>query len=141
MNIKPNIWGPCAWDFFYFTALSYPKLPSIDEKNKYKNFYIMAGSVIPCEKCRYNFKKHLSELPIDDYLDSSYNLFTWITKMENKVRKINNKKEISVDENFEKYMSKINDNTSINLTNKEKILIFLICAGFLLYLLKKIKNK
>ena len=38
MNINPKIWGPCAWDFFYFIALSYPKDPTQEDKLKYKKY-------------------------------------------------------------------------------------------------------
>jgi len=141
MNIDPNLWGPCAWDFFYFIALSYPKNPTHEDKLKYKNYFLLSGEVIPCEKCKVNFKKHLIELPIDNYLSSSYNLFTWITKMQNKIRMLNGKEKRSVDDNFQYYIAKINNNhTSTGLSKKEKILIGLVCIGFLLFLLNKFKK-
>lgn len=143
MNINPNIWGPCSWDFFYYIALSYPKNPTYDDKAKYKNFFMLGGEVIPCEKCRKNFAKHIHELSIDNYLDSSYNLFTWVTKMQNKVRVLHSKNERTVDENFQYYVSKINNNENssvLSLSKKEKILIGIICMGFLLFLFKKIKK-
>lgn len=141
MNIDPTLWGPAVWDFFYFIALSYPKNPTSDDKLKYKNFFILTGEVIPCEKCKNNFSKHFNQIPIDNYLDSSYNLFTWITKMQNKVRKLSGKRERSVDENFEYYSYKINNNqSSIGLSKKEKIIVGLICLVLLLFLLKKLKK-
>ena len=142
MNINPNLWGPCAWDFFYFIALSYPKNPSHEDKLKYKNYFKLSGEVIPCEKCKVNFAKHLIEVPIDNYLNSSYNLFTWVTKMQNKVRVLNNKNKRTVDENFQYYISKINSNSVLSdgLSKKEKILIGLVCIGFLLFLFKKLKK-
>lgn len=141
MNINPSLWGPCAWDFFYFIALSYPKNPTHEDKLKYKSYFMLSGEVIPCEKCKKNFLKHATQLPIDDYLDSSYNLFTWVTKMQNKVRLLNNQNERSVDENFKYYVSKINNNAiDSGLSSKEKILIGMICLGFLIFLLKKFKK-
>ena len=142
MNINPTLWGPCAWDFFYFIALSYPKNPSHEDKLKYKNYFILSGEIMPCDKCKVNFKKPLTQLPIDNYLSSSYNLFTWVTKMQNKVRLLNKKEPRSVDENFQYYLDKINNNhhSSPSLSNKEKILIGFVCIGFFLFLLKKMKK-
>jgi len=142
MNIDPKLWGPCAWDFFYFSALSFPKNPTEDDKIKYKHFFTTAGQILPCEKCRNNFIKHMNQIPLDNYLDSSYNLFTWITKMQNKVRIKSGQTERSVDENFQYFTSKINTNSSHSsvLPKKEKILIGLICFAFLLFLLKKFKK-
>ena len=146
MNIDPNIWGPQAWDFFFQVALSYPKNPTHYDKMRYKQFYIISGEVIPCEKCRSNFKKHLKMLPIDRYLDSSYNLFTWITKMQNKVREMNGKSLRSVDENFGYYMGKLNNqehndtsSSSFNFSNKEQLLIGLACLVGLLFIIKRIR--
>lgn len=144
MNINPQLWGRQAWDLFYYIALSYPKNPSYEDKSKYKNYYLLAGEVVPCDKCKENFGKHLRELPIDDYLDSSYNLFTWVTKMENKVRKINKQDLKTVNSNLEYCMNKIKGDGELsfgfNLTKKEKILIGLICVICLLYLVKRFKR-
>jgi len=142
MNINPNLWGRPVWDFFYFVALSYPKNPTYNDKEKYKNFFLTSGQVIPCDKCKNNFGKHIKEIPIDNYLDSSYNLFTWITKMQNKVSILNGKGEKTVDDNFQYYVSKINNSSSNfgGLSQKEKILISLVSFAILLFLLKKLKK-
>ena len=96
MNIDPKIWGRSYWDIFYYTALSYPKNPTPNDKMKYKQFFQLAGSVVPCEKCRNNFTKHIQELPIDDYLDSSYDLFTWVNQMDNKVKALTNQQQFTI---------------------------------------------
>ena len=141
MNINPKIWGRDSWNFFYYVALSYPKNPSIDDKLKFKKFYTIAGSMVPCEKCKMNFGKHLQELPIDNYLDTPYNLFTWLTKMENKVRVLNNRPEKSVENNFQYYMNIIEDKNIVifNLTNKEKILIGMGILILFLIIFKRFK--
>lgn len=144
MNIDPQLWGREAWNLFYYIALSYPKNPSYEDKNKYKNYFVLAGQVIPCDKCKQNFGKHLEELPIEKYLDTSYNLFTWVTKMENKVRILSKRSIKTVDENIQKYMNSIKGNNdslfTLNLTKKEKVLIGLICVVCLLYLIKRFKH-
>ena len=138
MNIHPSIWGRDVWNSFYFIALSYPKNPTPNDKLKYKQFYEVAGSIVPCMKCRKNFGQHLRELPIDNYLNSSYELFTWVNKMDNKVKKITNSKQFTVEETMNYYMNKIQKDANVvelaGLNTKEKILIFMgiIIIGLLL---------
>lgn len=141
MNIDPKIWGRNTWNFFYYVALSYPKNPSSNDKFKFKQFYTLAGQIVPCQKCQQNFIKHFNELPIDDYLNSSYDLFIWITKMENKVRVLSGKNEKSVEDNFQYYMNKINENKSIlNFTNKEKILLGMGILLLFLFIFKRLNK-
>lgn len=142
MNINPKVWGRDVWNFFYFVALSYPKNPTQSDKIKYKNFFELGGSVVPCEKCRLNFQKHIRELPIEKYLNSSYDLFTWVNKMDNKVRELNDRPQYSVEESMNYYMNRISEDQIFafkQLTNKEKILIGLGIILLSLFVCKKIK--
>ena len=140
MNINPKIWGRSVWDFFYYVALSYPKNPTPSDKAKFKQFYKIAGSIVPCQKCQINFMTHIQELPIENYLNSSYDLFEWVTNMDNKVRSLNNAKQLNVSETMEYYMNNIQEyNNGINFTNKQTILISLGIGLLLLFLIKKIK--
>lgn len=129
MNIHPSVWGRDVWNFFYFVSLSYPKNPTENDKLKYKQFFEIAGSIVPCEKCRVNFAKHIQQLPIENYLNSSYQLFTWVNKMDNKVRRLNNRKEFSVNDSMKYYMNKIQEDQKVvvlkGFNKKEKLLIFL----------------
>ena len=140
MNINPNVWGRSTWDFFYYVALSYPKNPTENDKSRFKQFYTITGSMVPCKKCRINFMKHLDELPIDNFLDSSYDLFSWVTYMDNKVRILNNKTEKTVEETFQHYMGTIQEHKSLfNFSKKETLLIGLGVAIVFLLLIKKFK--
>ena len=143
MNIHPKVWGRDTWNFFYFIALSYPKNPTQNDKMKYKNFYQLAGSIVPCMKCRKNFEKHLRELPIDNYLNSSYDLFTWVNKMDNKVKALNNSRQFSVEESMKYYMGLIDNNQEFVKTagfnSKETILIGLGVIVIFLIICKKFK--
>ena len=139
MNVHPSLWGNDAWEFFYYIALSYPKNPTPEEKDRYKNFFMLAGSVVPCAKCRKNFVKHFQELPIEEFLDSSYNLFTWVNTMHNKVRKKQKKQEFSVDDSFKYFMSQIQGKKQQEslISTKEYILLGIGVLIIVLYLLKK----
>ena len=143
MNIDPKIWGRDMWNMFYYIALSYPKNPTHNDKMKYKQFFQIAGSIVPCDKCKNNFTRHINELPIDDYLESGYDLFTWVNKMDNKVKEMTNQQQYTVEQSFQYYMSTINGGgvkeTIINFSSKEKILIGLTCTIILILLLKRLK--
>ena len=139
MNINPQIWGRDTWNFFYYVALSYPKHPTQSDRTKYSQFYKLAGQIVPCEKCRFNFEKHFQELPIQSYLNSSYDLFIWITKMDNKVRVLNGGTERTVDETYEHYMTEIQGNfIGFNFNKKQKILITMAVIIVGLYIFKRL---
>lgn len=86
--MDPKIWGFCGWKFLYSTALMYPKEPSNQVKMNYMNFYNSIEHVIPCDDCGDNYGRHAKILPIDQYLESRNDLFTWVLRMNNSVNKL-----------------------------------------------------
>lgn len=130
-NFAPYLWGKHGWIFFSHVALSYPKNPTMEEKQAYKNFFMSIQDILPCEKCSVNYKKHIVEIPIDKYLENKDTLFSWVIKMENKVNEINNKPLLDEQEIKEKLMF------PQLLSRKMKLIIFLTtCVG--IYLLMRI---
>jgi len=95
-NFNPNIWGPKAWFFLDSIALSYPDNPSNNQKEDFAQFFYLIGSVLPCQKCGYNYKEHLKLSPLtDDVLKNRDNLIDWWLKMHNMVRMDQNKEMIT----------------------------------------------
>lgn len=86
-----KIWGPKAWFFLHAITLNYPINPSNVDKENYKNFFISLGNVLPCEICQVNYKNHLEELCINDYLNTRKDLVNWFIKIHNLVNKELNK--------------------------------------------------
>lgn len=86
-DIEPKLWGPCLWKSIHLIALGYPKEPTIDNVQAYKQFYQDFYKVIPCDKCSVNYRKHLEELPIDRRLTSRDDLFRWTVELHNIVNK------------------------------------------------------
>ena len=84
-SIKPNIWGPHAWKFMHYVSLNYPENPTIDNKNRYKNFYYSLQDILPCEKCRNNYKQNIIDHPIDPHLENKNSLIKWVIDIHNKV--------------------------------------------------------
>ena len=84
------IWGPHAWALFHAVALSYPDNPTPFDKENYKSFFMSLQHVLPCQKCRSNFLKHIGKVSITNYLDNSDKLHEWITIIHNLVNKVSN---------------------------------------------------
>ncbi len=107
-NIDPILWGKHGWTFLHYITLAYPDKPDIETQQKYKDFFKnIIGNFLPCESCRVNYKRHLSELPLtDDILASRDKFIYWLVDMHNLVNEETGKKKISYDEFNNIYMKK-----------------------------------
>jgi len=84
IDYNPKIWGPKAWFFIETIILSYPDNPTLNDKTKFKNFFNSLANILPCEKCRYNYKNHINLNPLNnEILDNKNNLIDWIIKIHN----------------------------------------------------------
>lgn len=92
--MPPEYWGKHLWFCIHIIALGYPVHPSEDDKATYKDFYENLWKVIPCYKCSVNYRRHLVELPIDEFLVSNQTLFAWTVALHNIVNKELNKPEM-----------------------------------------------
>jgi hypothetical protein len=99
-NIDPSVWGEAGWIFLRNIAKGYPDKPSPIDKQTYKIFYEKVGDVLPCSTCRNNYKKHLKEVPINNYLKDKNSLYKWVnilkvkSKPPAKTRNINLKNNL-----------------------------------------------
>lgn len=97
--MQPNVWGPCLWRSIHVIALGYPRSPSDEVRQNFKDFYENFWKVIPCPKCSVNYRRHLQELaPIDEFLSSPDDLFAWTVAMHNIVNNELGKRQYSVEE-------------------------------------------
>ena len=132
-SIGPNIWGPHGWKFLHYVSLGYPQEPTENDKRYYKDFYISLQNVLPCETCQGNYKKNLSELPMDNALQSRDSLVKWVIDVHNKVNKESNKRELGYDEAIQLYLTE----EQPVLEYCFKILVLIIILYFLYRDLKK----
>jgi len=127
--MKPEIWGPATWTLLHSITLAYPESPTTEDKENIKNFINSFGKVIPCEKCRINFKSHTEEIPLnDDVLNSRKNFIKWMIDIHNSVNKMNGKKVLTYHDALKNILMTYNNNNSINSnwsTNKNIIIITL----------------
>tara|TARA_Y100000768_G_scaffold388934_1_gene388915 strand:- start:634 stop:1035 length:402 start_codon:yes stop_codon:yes gene_type:complete len=83
-DYNPKIWGPKAWFFIETIILSYPNNPTTHDKAIFKNFFNNLGNILPCDKCRTNYKQHLSVNPLTNkILYNKDSLLNWIIKIHN----------------------------------------------------------
>ena len=132
-TIGPNIWGPHGWNFLHYVSLGYPQEPTENDKRYYKDFYTSLQNVLPCATCQGNYKKNLSELPIDNALQSRDSLVKWVIDVHNKVNKETNKRELGYDEAIQLYLTE----EQPVLEYCFKILVLLVILYFLYRVLKK----
>lgn len=92
-------WGPSVWKAMHYIALAYPKDPTPADMRHYWAFFNGLGNVIPCAYCAAHYKKHLSSLQIDSYLQDG-RLFEWTVEIHNMVNRENGKPVVSADEAF-----------------------------------------
>lgn len=129
--MKPNIWGPNAWNFFHNITLEYPNVPSDKDKEAMYNFFNNVGLVLPCDKCKINYYKHLKIFPLtDDILESKQRLVYWVIDLHNIVNKSTNKKTLT----YKEALKEINKNN--NKQNKSNNNIIVILIILILILLK-----
>lgn len=122
-NIDPKIWGSHLWKFMHFVTLSYPEKPTDDEKSRLYNFFHTIQTILPCEKCRYNFKSHLDKYPLtDEILDDNVKVIKWLFNIHNKVNILTGKRAITYDEFIKIYSVK----SSINFKKNPLFIVFLI---------------
>jgi hypothetical protein len=104
MSLNPIIWGPHAWIFLHSVTLSYSNCPTNNEKQNMKKFMNSVGKILPCEKCRNNFKKHILKHELNNnVLNSKKSLVKWMLNMHNEVNHSTGKEKITYEQLLDIY--------------------------------------
>ena len=132
-NISPALWGNHGWSFLHYVTLSYPDNPDQETIETFRDFFInRIWKVLPCEKCRYNYKRHLTDLPLtDDILKCRDKFIYWLVDMHNIVNEEIGKRKISYDEFNEIYTN----NKKEEVKTKNNSFIFVILLILILIIL------
>jgi hypothetical protein len=101
--MNQNIWGSHLWFSLHTMSFNYPLKPTIEDRNNYKNFFINLQEVIPCSVCKKNYKRHLNEHPIENFLDNRKSFVYWVIDMHNMVNAEIGKKILSYEIVIKKY--------------------------------------
>ena len=123
-NISPDLWGPHLWKFMHYLTLSYPENPTEEDKDNLYNFFLTIQTVLPCEKCRYNFKSHLEKTPLtEEILADNAKVIKWLFDIHNEVNKSTEKPVLLYDDFIKLYSSKsstpVAESESISEPTKE----------------------
>ena len=114
--MKPEIWGPHAWMFLHSVTLEYPENPTSEDKQNMILFINSLGNVLPCHKCRNNFKIHLEKYPLNEnVLLTKKNLVKWLIDIHNCVNGIKKCKELSYDEALEALLNNYDTNKNTSM--------------------------
>lgn len=115
--MNPKIWGPFAWTFLHYITLDHPNKPTKDDRDNLLNFFNIFQSIIPCQVCKKNFRRHLDEFPLtDEILLDNQKTINWLFKMHNRINDELGKRRYLYDEFHNKYHARIkSDQDFLNL--------------------------
>ena len=144
-NINPKLWGKYFWKMLHYITFAYPTNPTPEDKQKILLFFSSFKEIIPCEKCRYNFKQHLANNPLNDSaLTNKESLILWLLKLHNDVNTSLGKPSVSLEQLSEMYFTEDNtaNNSRSNNTNNKiaTILLTIVIICVLVYYVKYKKD-
>jgi len=128
VNHDPNngmitsIWGPSGWFFLHLITFGYPINPTnIDKKNFY-NFFYYLQYVLPCGKCKINYKNNINEVDTKltmDVFNSRDSIKLWLMNLHNKVNLLTKKNiHFTYDElnfKYEKFRAKCDNSNNSHI--------------------------
>jgi hypothetical protein len=140
-SLDPSVWGPHYWFFLHTIAISYPLIPTKENKKKYYDFINNLYLFIPDHKIGNKFNKLLNKYPVLPYLDSKQSFMKWVHFIHNKVNTMLGKKNMSYQESLENYYKNYIPIQVISIENTKNnkiktyglILIILLGIGYYLY--------
>jgi preprotein translocase subunit Sss1 len=146
--MDPAIWGSCAWRVLHLLAIGYPKQPTYEDIVAYKNFYENFWKVIPCYKCSVNYRRHLKEFPLDDYLKDNKTLFEWTVHLHNIVNTELKKPQMSLEDAtklYRKIIKSSSEKKEVEEGKKMFVWLFLLTVlgivGYVIYTNESVYNK
>ena len=134
--MNPKFWGPHGWIFLHSVTMNYPKNPSNDDKQLYRNFFSSLTRVLPCEKCAYHYKQHIKDDPIEPVLENRDKLVRWLIKIHNKVNADLGKPHYSYEQVIEEYKYKL-----FNMDRDETLVYKVIIGALILFIVYKFLKK
>ena len=71
-------WGKAMWIPLHAITFNYPINPTKEDKDKYKNYFTLTGTILPCKYCRESYITYSKYIPIDSFLDSREGVVYWL---------------------------------------------------------------
>ena len=135
--MSPKIWGPHAWFTLHSISMALPnKVPKETQKD-ILDFMRSFGGLIPCNTCKVNYKRHISEElpPLKDNVQTRELFAKWLIDLHNAVNRETGKPEMSYEAVVEKYDKIYNKKEETSSLNNGIVLI-----GVILIIYYIIKN-
>ena len=123
--MSPKIWGPHAWFTLHSISMALPnKVPKETQINLI-NFMKLFGGLIPCNICKINYKRNLSEElpPLKDTVQTRELFSKWLIDLHNVVNRETGKPEMSYEAVVKKYDKIYNKREETNQMCKCIVLI------------------
>ena len=89
--MEPKIWGPSTWIFLHLLSMSYPDKPNSEDIKAHISFLFAFSKILPCNICKEEFSKHLSENIMQEVLSSKEKYMRFLFNVHNDVNKRNNR--------------------------------------------------
>jgi len=104
-GMMTRIWGPSLWHSLHTIGFNYPVQPRHCDKVNYRNFILSLQNILPCGKCRVNFRKNLKQLPLKlSHMKSRATFSRYIYDLHEVINTMLNKtSNLSYDEVRERY--------------------------------------
>ena len=83
---RPSVWGTPTWKFLYCVVQSYPRCPSLQEREEYAVFFHSLQWILPCRKCRSHYQQWLTLCPVVPFLRNRTCLQKWLLWLDNYIR-------------------------------------------------------
>lgn len=77
-NLDPRVWGPNAWKFIDNVIEGYPNNPNNFQRLRMHDFLVSLGELLPCQKCRDNFKQFQKKLPVTQHVRNKLTVRRWL---------------------------------------------------------------
>lgn len=88
-----RVWGPSMWHVLHTISFNYPLEPTQQDKINYRKFILQLRNILPCGKCRDNFKNNLKTLPLTMKHMKNRNTFSkYVYMLHEVINKMLNKK-------------------------------------------------
>lgn len=113
-GMMTSIWGPTLWHSLHTISFNYPVQPTATQKKDYYHFFLSLENVLPCGKCRTNFKQNIIDVPFNmDVMESRYTFSKYVYDLHEHINKMLHKKsgltyEI-VRDRYEMFRARCND--------------------------------
>lgn len=117
-GMMTSIWGPTLWHSLHTISFNYPVQPTATQKKDYYNFFLSLENVLPCGKCRTNFKQNIIDVPFNmDVMESRYTFSKYVYDLHEHINKMLHKKSgltyEMVRDRYEMFRARCNDKSTL----------------------------